>query len=659
MTESTRKRLDELKSHEYRKNRRAISKPSIPRSMNVREYVENFLKITEITRPIIHGSDDFGFCIGSSEIAWAWCGNVSLNYYRIATEGLDSTRARVEESMSHTSDEERLEYGRAMLTCIDRMIEMSDEHRELARSMGKMRLYDALGKVPRKGAETFYEACVFLRLCTYFARAGFGNHLGFGRFDQSMYPFFERDLARGVSREELFETLENFFISLNYDSDIYQGIQQGDNGQSMVLGGFDEQGRSMYNELSEMCLRASLELDLIDPKINLRVGKGTPDSLYELGTLLTRRGLGFPQYCNDDVVVPGLIKLGYEPADAYNYTVAACWEFIAPNCGADVPNIDLFDFPDIVNKVAREHLRSSESFDAFLAAFDSEAVLECERIREKRHGRLETMSPIMSLMTDGCIEALGDMWTNAKYRNFGCHGVGIANAADALAAIKLRVFDERSVSADELLAALDSNFENYAELRALLRSSPKMGDNDDYVDSLASHIMDVFSREMNGRDNGLGGVWRAGTGSAMEYVRRGEICGATADGRFAYDPYSSSFSPSLDVKNTGLLSIIQSFSKYNMENIINGGPLTLEIHDSVLRNDIGIGKVAALVKTFINLGGHQLQLNAVNRDKLLDAQKHPERYPGLIVRVWGWSGYFNELDVKYQNHIIRRTEHTV
>ena len=119
---------------------------------------------------------------------------------------------------------------------------------------------------------------------------------------------------------------------------------------------------------------------------------------------------------------------------------------------------------------------------------------------------------------------------------------------------------------------------------------------------------------------------------------------------------ASSFSPSLNVKPTGLLSVIQSFTKFDMTNIINGGPLTIEIHDTVFRNDIGIKKTAMLVKSFIIAGGHQLQLNAINRERLLDAQKHPENYPGLVVRVWGWSGYFNELDKEYQNHIIKRCE---
>ena len=154
-------------------------------------------------------------------------------------------------------------------------------------------------------------------------------------------------------------------------------------------------------------------------------------------------------------------------------------------------------------------------------------------------------------------------------------------------------------------------------------------------------------------------VWRAGTGSAMEYIRCARQCPATADGRNAGAPFSSSFSPAITTRLSGPLSVIQSFTKYDLTRIANGGPLTMEVHDTVFRNPEGEKKVAQLVKAFVHLGGHQLQLNSINRERLLDAQAHPENYPNLIVRVWGWSGYFCELDREYQDHIIARTEFTV
>ena len=183
-----------------------------------------------------------------------------------------------------------------------------------------------------------------------------------------------------------------------------------------------------------------------------------------------------------------------------------------------------------------------------------------------------------------------------------------------------------------------------------------MGNNDDYVDGFADIMMDIFAKVFSGYRTRNGGVFRPGTGSAMEYLNSAAKVGATADGRHAGSAFGSSFSPSPIAKLDGPLSCIQSFTKHDLTNIINGGPLTMEIHDNTFRNDDGIKKVAALVKAFIDLGGHQLQLNSINRDVLLDAQKHPENHKNLIVRVWGWSGYFNELDVEYQNHIIARTE---
>ena len=144
----------------------------------------------------------------------------------------------------------------------------------------------------------------------------------------------------------------------------------------------------------------------------------------------------------------------------------------------------------------------------------------------------------------------------------------------------------------------------------------------------------------------------------MEYINSAEVVGATADGRKARDVYGCSYAPAIGAKTLGPLSVVQSFTKFDLKRVCNGGPFTIEMHDTVFRNDEGEKKVAMLVKTFIDLGGHQIQINAINRDVLLDAQNNPDKYPTLIVRVWGWSGYFNELETKYQDHVIRRTEFT-
>lgn len=654
MTDKIKALLRMLKSGEYKKNRTDTEV-----ALAGYATADCFKRQAAAEVPLLFQNDSFGFHRSTTQRMPPLTGNVTPNYARVITRGFDQTRKEIKASMASAEDAAKRAYGEQMLAYLDICEGISDAYRALALEKGNERLAKALSRLPRKGAESFYEALVFQSLCIYALRLYGVEHLTLGRFDQYMYPFYKHDLDAGVSADELFEVLEEFFISLNYDTDLYSGIQQGDNGQSMVLGGFDAMGNSVYNELSAACLHASLELSLIDPKINLRVGKNTPNELYRLGTLLTKKGLGFPQYCNDDVVVPGLIKLGYAPEDAIDYSVAACWEYIIPNCGADCPNLGHLDFPHAVNDAITEHLRESEDFDTLLShVADAVRRYADHEIKRREIPGIFPVLPFLSIFMDGCIESLTDMWSGGtKYQNFGCHGEGLANAADALAAVKKTVYDEKTVEKEELLAALSANFEGYAPLRAKLVSAPKMGENDDYVDDVAAFLLRTFAEYMNGKPTFYGGIWRAGTGSAMWYQYSGIKCPATADGRYAGEPYSSSFSPSLAVRSSGLLSVLQSFTKFDMTDVINGGPLTVEIHDSVLRNDIGVEKTAMLVKAFIELGGHQLQLNAIDRERLLEAQAHPEKHPDLIVRVWGWSGYFNELDRAYQDHVIQRCEY--
>jgi len=636
MTELIRTMLDQLRSKEYKKSRNE-----------------------ELGKPILIPTDPFGFNFCWEERKKAlFEGNLAPNYRKVITSGFLAIRNEIEKRISSETDEKKLEFGKHMLSDLDECIKGCKYMRELAKEAGNDRLYDALLHVPFYPARSFFEACVSIKACMYFLRVQRVAHIGLGRFDQYMYPLYLKDLENGVKKEELFETIEAFFISLNYDTDLYPGVQLGDNGQSIVLGGRNIDGSTAYNELSEACMKASLELSLIDPKVNLRVDKNTPKEIFILGTHLTKQGLGFPQYSNDDIVIPALISQGYTPEDAHNYGVAACWEFIIPEKGGDIPNIGTMNFPLVISRAVSKHLTECDSFESFYEKVEKELADETDVIVKEQNAKPYRENALLSLLVDGCIDTLTDIrHGGAIYNNYGCHGAGIANAADALAAIKRLVFDEKSLSPQVLISALDADFSGYEELRVRLTSCPKMGNNDDYVDSLASKLMDSFTTTLATKRNPYGGIWRAGTGSAMFYILSAEKCPATADGRRAGEPFSSSFSPSLDIKTAGLLSVIQSFTKYDMKKICNGGPLTIEIHDTMLRNDVGIEKIATLVKIFVELGGHQLQLNSINRERLLDAQAHPKDHKNLIVRVWGWSGYFCELDLKYQNHIIRRTEY--
>jgi Pyruvate-formate lyase len=567
--------------------------------------------------------------------------NLSPNYESAIKTGLLAKRENADE------------YGRR---AIDAILALSDRYREEARRQGRRELESVLARVPRYGAENFREALQFFRILHFGLWMEGNYHNTVGRFDKYMYPYLKNDLERGILTEEsAYGLLRDFFISFNKDSDLYSGIQQGDNGQSMVLGGIDEDGKEVFNLLSKMCLRASRELMLIDPKINLRVSRNTPLEIYELGSELTKAGLGFPQYSNDDVVIDGLVKeYGYEPKDAANYVVAACWEFIIPHVGTDIVNIDALSFPKVIDVCLHRDLGGCSRFEDFMDAVKSEIQAKCDVMCENIKSIWFAPSPFMNLFIEG------DLYQGAKYNNFGFHGTGIATAADSLAAIEKYVYEEKSVSKQELIEAVDSNFEKHRELLPILRyEAPKMGMNDNAVDAKAVFLLEAFADSLKGKRNCRGGIYRAGTGSAMYYLWHADEIGASPDGRRRGEPLGTNFSPSLFAGIKGPLSVIQSFTKPRLGKALNGGPLTLEFASSMFEGEDSIKKVAALVKAYIDMGGHQLQLNAVNTERMKDAQLHPENHRQLIVRIWGWSAYFVELDRDYQDHVIRRQQYSV
>lgn len=583
--------------------------------------------------------------------------NISSDYEYTLLNGFDYRLKEIEEGLLDCNDKEKEELL-AMRESIIATYNLVEKYRVEAVKVGNEYLSDVLTRIPYQRPSSYYEALVFFRIMNYMLWLNGNKHNTVGRFDQYMYTFYINDINNGVlTYEQAKDLTEELFISLNFDADLYPGIQQGDNGQSMVLGGVKRDGSDAFNELTKLCLEASLEIKLIDPKINLRVNKNTEDKWYELGTLLTKQGLGFPQYSNDDVVIPALVKLGYDLEDARDYVVAACWEFIIPGVGMDIPNIDALNFPMLVDNVVHsKEFLSTESFEEVMKLVNNETEKEIKKLVDYSKNVFIIPSPFQSVLMKDCVKNKKDIADGGKYNNFGFHGAGLSNASDALAAIKKHIFDDKDIGKEELLASLENNFEGYELLRKKLINSPKMGDNDDYVDIISCNLLKMFSDECSKYTNCRNGIYRAGTGTAMYYIWYSENMGATCDGRKKGEPFSANYSPSLNYNFKGVLSVVQSFTKPDLTLVCNGGPLTLEFHDTLFRNEEGINKVARLIKTYVYLGGHQLQLNAINRDKLLDAQKNPDNYKNLIVRVWGWSGYFNELDLVYQNHIIKRLE---
>lgn len=584
--------------------------------------------------------------------------NISPDYETTLHKGLGARRMEISRRMEQEGlDKEQTEFLIAASHCIDALQDFIGKYEAYARQTGEIETADVLAAIRTKGASSFREALQLLRVLHFSLWASGSYHNTLGRFDQYMLSFYENDIRSGkLTREEAFELLEEFFLTCNKDSDLYPGMQQGDNGQSIVLGGRSADGRYLFNELSEMCLRASYELRMIDPKINIRVDKDTPAEIFEKGSHLTKIGLGFPQYSNDDVIIPGLIRKGYSREDAHNYVVAACWEFIIPKYAMDIPNIDAVSLIKCVTDALLQ-LSGCKDFEAFYTLVERKIKARVEEITEGHRNLFIIPAPMMSVLMDGTIERARDVSLGSKYNNYGIHGTGIATAADSLAAIKRYCFDTAKVAPQRMVNAVANNFADESELQTMLRTeAPKMGQDDDYVDSIASRLLDSFDKALDGKTNERGGVYRAGTGTAMYYIWHSDKLGATPDGRSAGEMLPANYSPSLFIKQKGPVSVIKSFSKQNLGNVANGGPLTLEFDQSVFSNDESVAKLGTLVRTYMMLGGHQLQLNTVSRDQLLDAKKNPDKHRNLIVRVWGWSGYFVELDECYQDHVINRIE---
>lgn len=591
--------------------------------------------------------------------------NFAPDYSMVLNKGFRGIRSELEAAIKRfesEGSEENAVKARDMKNTLEAMNALqafTERYRSEAERVGNENAAGLLKKIPEYPAESLIEACQMIRILNYGMWIANNYQCSLGRLDRILTPFYEADKAKGViDYEDGLEIIEELFLSLNRDSDFYDGVQQGDNGQSFCIGGRNKDGSDSFNEMSQIMLDACRELKLIDPKLNLRCDKNTPLERFIEGTRLTREGIGFPQYANDDVIIPALIRWGYDEDDAYNYCVAACWEPIIPGKDTTVVNCDGMNFPLSVLKVV-ERIEEYPDFEGFEKACLEEVKKDAERICDTYHDLYYIPCPMVTFMVDGCIESGFDAAKGLRYNNVGVHGVAISVAADSMAAIRKLYYEDKVCSAQRLHEALSTDFAVDKELKAMMMYDvPKMGNDEDEADDEACKLMSAFADALAGKKADRG-VFRAGTGSAMYYIWHGEKLPATPDGRGAFEPLPANYSPSISAHAKGPVSTVKSFTKPDLIRAANGGPLTIEIHNSVFASEGSLEKVASLVRLYILRGGHELQINSVNREAMIDAQKHPENYRNMIVRVWGWSGYFVELEKEYQDQIIKRAEFSV
>jgi formate C-acetyltransferase len=578
-------------------------------------------------------------------------------------------KQKINALLALTKNRNKRKFLEAVITSLDAVLKLAERDSLAAKALGNTEIENIMRNVPRLPAASFHEALQSIRIMSASFYLADTYQLGFGRMDQYLYPFYEKDIREEkITREDAKVLIMEFFISLNRDADLYRGIQQGDNGQSIMLGGCKRDGTAAINDLTYLILEASRDLRLIDPKINLRIDSNTPDDLLELGCELTRCGLGFPQYSNDEVVIPALVKKGYDLEDARDYTVAACWEFIIPGKGMDVVNQGAVSFPAAVDRAFSKTLKSSSfTMELLRKNIKKDIKKQIRNILKKRDIRMFP-SPLVSVFMNGALESQKDASVSAKYHNIGIHGSGSSNGADALVSIRLTFEKDGLEGLRQLETAKDKNFAGYEALREnLLNEMPKVGNADNKVDSELKFLFDCFADcadEFSTEKRKI----RAGSGSAMYYIWLTDsankwllepIVKATADGRLDKEALSTSLAPSHGIKVNGLVSVLKSFSNIDYSRIMNGGPITIELTPSVFNSNEGIKKLSQLIKYFVKLGNQQLQLNLLDAETLKDAIKNPDKHRNLIVRVWGWSGYFCELAPEYQQHVIHRHQYEV
>jgi formate C-acetyltransferase len=509
-----------------------------------------------------------------------------------------------------------------------------------------------------------------------------GTGISPGRFDQYMYPFLRKDLEeKRIDYYQALELLECLWIKFNevnklMDQNLTDLIQSYPSRQNIVLGGLTKGGTDATNDLSYLCLKATADIKFPQPSLSIRYHMDSPDDFMMDVAKVIRLGLGLPALYNDEAHIPALMNRGVALEDALDYALVGCVE-PAPS-GKSFPNaagskfnfakcleLTLYNGVDPVSrkKIGPETGEDFRDFEQLLAAYKKQIayavkqMVVAENIIESAHRELAPL-PWLSVLVEDCIEQGKEVLAGgARYNFTGPQGVGLATIADSLAAIKKLVFEERKTTLEELKKILSSNFKDNERYRQMLINlAPKYGNDDDYVDILAREVMEFYACEVEKYSNTRGGKFHAGMFPASAHVSLGRIVGATPDGRYCGTPLSDGISPVQGRDAHGMTAVFNSVTKLNHLRTSNGTLLNQKIHPAVLNSDEGLKKLVAAIRAYFSKRAMHVQFNVVSSEMLRDAQLHPDKYRGLVVRVAGWSAFWASIDKALQDDIISRTE---
>lgn len=589
-------------------------------------------------------------------------------------------------------------------------------------------------RVPENGAEGFQEACqAFWFVQQLLQLESSGHSISPGRFDQYMYPYYEKDINSGkLTKEYAQELLDCIWVKLNdlnkcRDAVSAEGFAGYSLFQNLIVGGQTIDDRDATNDLSFMCINASKHVFLPQPSLSIRVWNGSSQELLLHAADLTRTGIGLPAYYNDEIIIPALINRGLSLDDARDYNIIGCVEPQKAGKTEGWHDAAFFNMCRPLEMVfsngydqgvpASIHTGDVESFctfDEFYNAYKKQMeynislLVNADNAIDLAHMTLCPL-PFESCMVDDCIKRGKSVQEGGAVYNFtGPQGFGIANIADSLYAVKKLVYEEKKVTAGELKKALEMNFgqgfdavtakeialqvgkqleargeevtpdiiamtvhsvltmklpesekARYEEIRDMIEELPKFGNDIDDVDTLARDAAYTYTRPLEKYRNPRGGMYQAGLYPVSANVPLGAQTGATPDGRLAHTPVADGVSPSSGKDVNGPTAACNSVARLDHGIASNGTLFNMKMHPTAMAGQKGLESFVSLIRGYFDQKGMHMQFNVVDKATLLEAQKHPEKYSGLVVRVAGYSALFTTLSKSLQDDIIRRTEQAV
>lgn len=504
-----------------------------------------------------------------------------------------------------------------------------------------------------------------------------------GRLDQSLYPLYEKQLREGtVTREEVYELLESFWVKFNnHPSPPKVGVTAEESNTytdfSLInIGGVREDGSDGVNEMSYMLLDVIREMRILQPSSMIQVSKKNPDRFIRAAVEIIRTGFGQPSVFNTDALVQEMLRAGKEVTDARNGGCSGCVETGAFGTEAYILT-GYFNLPKILELTlnngfdkrtgkqiglqtgtAEDYLTYDDLFAAYRAQ-----VNHFMRIKLTGNNIIERIFmkympvPFLSVLIEDCIKNGKDyMCGGARYNSSYVQGVGLGSITDMLTALRYHVYDRKDIPMSGLLKAMEADFKGYEELQySLVYKTPKYGNDDAYADRQEVEVFDLYYDAVSGHKSPRGADYRINMLPTTCHVYFGSVTGATPDGRNAGKPLSEGISPVQGADIHGPTAVIRSAAK--IDHIKTGGTLlNQKFTPSLLATEEGKNNLVHLIRAYFRMDGHHIQFNVVSADTLRDAQKHPEKYKDLIVRVAGYSDYFNDLGEDLQNEIIGRTE---